>query len=111
PTVTATPKATKNGKPGYDDTTLPLMEKNQGTRKCGSGDMIPMDELGPDGYSTIDQRDKDCKYKTGDGSVDLTEREPLKNDTNRKHYIRSNRPAVSLVDACDVKPQPVDSWV
>ncbi|XP_051277904.1 ARVCF delta catenin family member b isoform X5 [Dicentrarchus labrax] len=94
PTVTATPKATKNGKPGYDDTTLPLMEKNQ------------------DGYSTIDQRDKDCKYKpTGDGSVDLTEREPLKNDTNRKHYIRSNRPAVSLVDACDVKPQPVDSWV
>ncbi|XP_006808801.1 ARVCF delta catenin family member b isoform X2 [Neolamprologus brichardi] len=46
-TVTATPKATKNGKPGYDDTTLPLMEKNQGTRKCGSGDMIPMDELGP----------------------------------------------------------------
>lgn len=93
PTVTATPKATKNGKPGYDDTTLPLMEKNQ------------------DGYSTIDQRDKDCKYKTVDGSVDLTEREPLKNDTNRKHYIRSNRPAVSLVDACDVKPQPVDSWV
>ncbi|XP_067376621.1 ARVCF delta catenin family member b isoform X12 [Channa argus] len=111
PTVTVTPKATKNGKPGYDDTTLPLMEKNQGTRKCGSGDMIPMDELGPDGYSTIDQRDKDCKYKTGDGSVDLTEREPLKNDTNRKHYIRSNRPAVSLVDVCDVKPQPVDSWV
>ncbi|XP_061907610.1 ARVCF delta catenin family member b isoform X6 [Entelurus aequoreus] len=60
PTATATPKATKNGKPGYDDTTLPLMEKNQ------------------DGYSTIDQRDKDCKYKTGDSSVDLTEREPLK---------------------------------
>nr|XP_057926281.1 ARVCF delta catenin family member b isoform X3 [Doryrhamphus excisus] len=93
PTVTATPKGTKNGKPGYDDTTLPLMEKNQ------------------DGYSTIDQRDKDCKYKTGDSSVDLTEREPLKNDTSKKHYIRSNRPAVSLVDACDVKPQPVDSWV
>ncbi|XP_034026995.1 ARVCF delta catenin family member b isoform X3 [Thalassophryne amazonica] len=111
PTVTVTPKATKNGKPGYDDTTLPLMEKNQGTTKCGSGDVIPMDELGPDGYSTIDQRDKDCKYKTGEVSVDLTEREPLKNDTNRKHYIRSNRPAVSLVDACDVKPQPVDSWV
>ncbi|XP_061763079.1 ARVCF delta catenin family member b isoform X4 [Nerophis ophidion] len=93
PTATATPKATKNGKPGYDDTTLPLMEKNQ------------------DGYSTIDQRDKDCKYQTGDSSVDLTEREPLKNETSRKLYIRSNRPAVSLVDACDVKPQPVDSWV
>uniref|UniRef100_A0A3P9HVP4 ARVCF delta catenin family member n=1 Tax=Oryzias latipes TaxID=8090 RepID=A0A3P9HVP4_ORYLA len=60
PTVAVTPKATKNGKPGYDDTTLPLMEKNQ------------------DGYSTIDQRDKDSKYKTSDGSADLTEREPLK---------------------------------
>ena len=31
-----------------------------------------------DGYSTIDQRDKDCKYKAVDGSVDLTEQEPLK---------------------------------
>lgn len=30
PTVTATPKSTKNGKSAYDDTTLPLMEKNQG---------------------------------------------------------------------------------
>uniref|UniRef100_A0A8C7SGF2 ARVCF delta catenin family member n=1 Tax=Oncorhynchus mykiss TaxID=8022 RepID=A0A8C7SGF2_ONCMY len=79
PTATGAPKAAKNGKPGYDDTTLPLMEKNQGTKKNGSGDMIPMDELGPDGYSTIDQRDKDCKYKSsGDGSVDLSEREPLK---------------------------------
>ncbi|XP_036835889.1 armadillo repeat protein deleted in velo-cardio-facial syndrome isoform X8 [Oncorhynchus mykiss] len=132
-TASGAPKAAKNGKPGYDDTTLPLMEKNQGqsvtagetgdppglaycgelsTKKNGSGDMIPMDELGPDGYSTIDQRDKDCKYKSsGDGSVDLTEREPLKNETNTKHYVRSNRPAVNLVDACDVKPQPVDSWV
>ncbi|XP_072289176.1 ARVCF delta catenin family member b isoform X6 [Eucyclogobius newberryi] len=92
PTAATTPKATKNGRTGYDDTTLPLMEKNQ------------------DGYTTIDHRDKECKYRN-DGSVDLTEREPLKNDTNRKHYIRSNRPTVSLVDACDVKPQPVDSWV
>ncbi|KAM6965585.1 ARVCF delta catenin family member b [Aplochiton taeniatus] len=109
PTATTTPKATKNGKPGYDDTTLPLMEKNQGTKSSGRGDMIPMDELGPDGYSTIDQRDKDCKYKAGDSPADLPE--PLKNDTNRKHYVRSNRPAVNLVEACDVKPQPVDSWV
>uniref|UniRef100_A0A674F0N6 ARVCF delta catenin family member b n=1 Tax=Salmo trutta TaxID=8032 RepID=A0A674F0N6_SALTR len=30
PTATGAPKAAKNGKPGYDDTTLPLMEKNQG---------------------------------------------------------------------------------
>ncbi|XP_016322436.1 armadillo repeat protein deleted in velo-cardio-facial syndrome homolog isoform X2 [Sinocyclocheilus anshuiensis] len=111
PIATGTPKGSKSCKPGYDDTTLPLMEKNQGNRGCSAGDMIPMDELSPDGYSTIDQRDKDSKYKSSDGSSDLQEREPLKNDTNRKHYIRSNRPTVSLVDACDVKPQPVDSWV
>uniref|UniRef100_A0A4W5MN95 ARVCF delta catenin family member b n=1 Tax=Hucho hucho TaxID=62062 RepID=A0A4W5MN95_9TELE len=30
PTVSGALKAAKNGKPGYDDTTLPLMEKNQG---------------------------------------------------------------------------------
>ncbi|XP_035235800.1 ARVCF delta catenin family member b isoform X2 [Anguilla anguilla] len=111
PTASGLAKGSKNSKPGYDDTTLPLMEKNQGHKKSGSDDMIPMDELGRDGYSTIDQRDKDCKYKTGDGPADVTEREPLKSDSNRKQYIMSNRPTVNLVDACDVKPQPVDSWV
>uniref|UniRef100_A0AAY4BQT9 Armadillo repeat protein deleted in velo-cardio-facial syndrome n=1 Tax=Denticeps clupeoides TaxID=299321 RepID=A0AAY4BQT9_9TELE len=30
PTAASTPKSSKSGKPGYDDTTLPLMEKNQG---------------------------------------------------------------------------------
>ncbi|KAK7164439.1 hypothetical protein R3I94_002980 [Phoxinus phoxinus] len=104
PTATGTPKGSKSCKPGYDDTTLPLMEKNQ---EC----LIFHPHCSADGYSTIDQRDKDSKYKSSDGSSDLQEREPLKNDTNRKHYIRSNRPTVSLVDACDVKPQPVDSWV
>ncbi|XP_028852462.1 ARVCF delta catenin family member b isoform X5 [Denticeps clupeoides] len=78
PTAASTPKSSKSGKPGYDDTTLPLMEKNQGSKKSGCGDMIPMDELGPDGYSTIDQRDKECKYKSSDGTGDVTEREPLK---------------------------------
>uniref|UniRef100_A0A671KF32 Armadillo repeat protein deleted in velo-cardio-facial syndrome homolog n=1 Tax=Sinocyclocheilus anshuiensis TaxID=1608454 RepID=A0A671KF32_9TELE len=78
PIPTGTPKGSKSCKPGYDDTTLPLMETNQGNRGCSGGDVIPMDELGPDGYSTIDQRDKDSKYKSSDGSSDLQEREPLK---------------------------------
>ncbi|XP_048850078.1 ARVCF delta catenin family member b isoform X3 [Brienomyrus brachyistius] len=93
PTATSQTKGTRSNKPAYDDTTLPLMEKNQ------------------DGYSTIDQKDKDCKYKSGDVSTDPAEREPLKNDTNRKQFVRTNRPTVNLVDTCDVKPQPVDSWV
>ncbi|MGH0183063.1 UNVERIFIED_CONTAM: hypothetical protein FKN15_027193 [Acipenser sinensis] len=112
PAAAAPPKGSKSGgKPGYDDSTLPLMEKNQGNKKSGSADMIPMDELGPDAYSTIDHRDKESKYKTRDGSRDVAERDPLKNDTNRKNFIRSNRPSVNLVDACDTEHQPVDSWV
>ncbi|KAM9547871.1 splicing regulator ARVCF-like isoform 4-T4 [Salvelinus alpinus] len=81
-TASGAPKAAKNGKPGYDDTTLPLMEKNQGQSVTAgeTGDPPGLAYCGElNGYSTIDQRDKDCKYKSGgDGSVDLTEREPLK---------------------------------
>uniref|UniRef100_A0A8C1KXS2 ARVCF delta catenin family member b n=1 Tax=Cyprinus carpio TaxID=7962 RepID=A0A8C1KXS2_CYPCA len=68
PIATGTPKGSKSCKPGYDDTTLPLMEKNQDPDNSKSGY----------GYSTIDQRDKDSKYKSSDGSSDLQEREPLK---------------------------------
>uniref|UniRef100_A0A8C9FBS4 ARVCF delta catenin family member n=1 Tax=Pavo cristatus TaxID=9049 RepID=A0A8C9FBS4_PAVCR len=109
----ATPKSSKGtaGRSGYDDSTLPLVDKSQDNEKTGSRDMIPMDELGPDGYSTIDHRDKERKYKTSDNTGDASEKEPLKNDTNRKNINRSNRASVNLVDARDIKPQPVDSWV
>ncbi|KAH0625556.1 hypothetical protein JD844_015118 [Phrynosoma platyrhinos] len=64
-----------------------------------------------DGYSTIDHREKERKYKANDNMGDASEKEPLKNDTNRKTINRSNRASVTLVDARDPKPQPVDSWV
>ncbi|XP_072000575.1 splicing regulator ARVCF isoform X2 [Engystomops pustulosus] len=106
------PKGSKNnGKSGFDDSTLPLVDKNQGNKKSGSRDMIPMGELGPDGYSTVDHRDKERKYRSNENMGDLSEKEPLKNDSNKKHITRSNRPTVNLVDARDTKPQPVDSWV
>ncbi|XP_069817175.1 splicing regulator ARVCF isoform X2 [Dendropsophus ebraccatus] len=73
------PKGSKgNGKSGFDDSTLPLVEKNQGNKKSGSRDMIPMGELGPDGYSTIDHRDKERKYRSNENMGDLSEKEPLK---------------------------------
>ncbi|XP_072270027.1 splicing regulator ARVCF [Pyxicephalus adspersus] len=106
------PKGSKgNGKSGFDDSTLPLVDKSQTNKKSGSRDMIPMGELGPDGYSTIDHRDKERKYRSNENMGDLSEKEPLKNDSNKKHITRSNRPTVNLVDARDTKPQPVDSWV
>ncbi|XP_032991891.1 armadillo repeat protein deleted in velo-cardio-facial syndrome isoform X4 [Lacerta agilis] len=111
--ASATPKGSKGTscKSGYDDSTLPLVDKSQDNEKTGSRDMIPMDELGPDGYSTIDHREKERKYKANDNMGDASEKEPLKNDTNRKTINRSNRASVTLVDARDPKPQPVDSWV
>ncbi|XP_036833356.1 armadillo repeat protein deleted in velo-cardio-facial syndrome isoform X2 [Oncorhynchus mykiss] len=79
------PKKPKSGKSGYDDITLPLMEKNQ------------------DGYSTVEQGDR-----VGDGPGHMMEREPLQSIPERKHFIRAGRPAVGLVER---KPPPLDSWV
>lgn len=39
----------------YDDSTLPLLDKN--SRTGDKREMIPLDNLGPDGYSTIDRRE------------------------------------------------------
>ncbi|KAM6984862.1 splicing regulator ARVCF-like [Aplochiton taeniatus] len=85
PTATGVPKKSKIGKQGFDDITLPLMEKNQ------------------DGYSTADQSDR-----VADGPAHMMERDPLQSLTERKHFIRGGRPAVGLVDR---NPPPLDSWV
>uniref|UniRef100_A0A8C6XV87 ARVCF delta catenin family member n=1 Tax=Naja naja TaxID=35670 RepID=A0A8C6XV87_NAJNA len=107
-TASATTKGSKSTscKSGYDDSTLPLVDKSQGLFVLLSKGLIMTD-----GYSTIDHRDKERKYKTNDNMGDASEKEPLKNDTNRKTLTRSNRPSVTLVDTRDTKPQPVDSWV
>ncbi|XP_077165107.1 splicing regulator ARVCF isoform X3 [Paroedura picta] len=78
--ASAAPKGSKGTscKSGYDDSTLPLVDKSQDNEKSGSRDMIPMDELGPDGYSTIDHREKERKYKANDNMGDASEKEPLK---------------------------------
>uniref|UniRef100_A0A8C5M3R0 ARVCF delta catenin family member n=1 Tax=Leptobrachium leishanense TaxID=445787 RepID=A0A8C5M3R0_9ANUR len=77
--VSTLPKGSKgNGKSGFDDSTLPLVEKSQVNKKSGSRDMIPMGELGPDGYSTIDHRDKERKYRSNESMGDMSEKEPLK---------------------------------
>ncbi|KAM4051981.1 splicing regulator ARVCF isoform 4-T5 [Anomaloglossus baeobatrachus] len=81
------PKGSKgNGKTGFDDSTLPLVDKNQGNKKSGSRDMIPMGELGPDGYSTIDHRDKERKYRSNENMGDLSEKEPLKPSFKKENH-------------------------
>ncbi|TEA23401.1 hypothetical protein DBR06_SOUSAS910064, partial [Sousa chinensis] len=114
---------------GLDDSTLPLVDKSLGeyeagvhpepaTRsyladgeKPGSRDMIPMEALGPDGYSAVDRRE--CRARGSDPAGEASEKESLKPDPGRKVPPPGpSRPAVRLVDAVgDAKPQPVDSWV
>ncbi|XP_033088804.1 armadillo repeat protein deleted in velo-cardio-facial syndrome isoform X3 [Trachypithecus francoisi] len=96
---------------GFDDSTLPLVDKSLEGEKTGIRDVIPMDGLGPDGYSTVDRRERRPR---GIGSAgEVSEKEPLKLDPSRKAPPPGpSRPVVRLVDAVgDAKPQPVDSWV
>nr|XP_010955256.1 PREDICTED: LOW QUALITY PROTEIN: armadillo repeat protein deleted in velo-cardio-facial syndrome [Camelus bactrianus] len=96
---------------GFDDSTLPLVDKSLDNEKPGSRDMIPMEALGPDGYSTVDRRER--RARGSDPAGEASEKEPLKPDPSRKAPPPGpSRPTVRLVDAVgDAKPQPVDSWV
>ncbi|XP_036052192.1 armadillo repeat protein deleted in velo-cardio-facial syndrome isoform X3 [Onychomys torridus] len=78
---------------GFDDSTLPLVDKNL------------------DGYATVDRRER--RTLGSDSTVETSEKELLKPDPGRKAPLPGpNRPSVRLVDAVgDAKPQPVDSWV
>lgn len=80
PNVPTLPKGAKPGgkSSGYDDSTLPLIERNQKDGNKWSGEMIPMEQFGPDTYSTLDQKEKERKYKTTDISGDAYDRQPLR---------------------------------
>ncbi|XP_051540666.1 splicing regulator ARVCF-like [Myxocyprinus asiaticus] len=86
PAISGLPKKpAKNAKQGNDDITLPLMEKNQ------------------DGYCTIDQRER-----VENAPCHMIERETFQGVNDKRHFIRTSRPAVGLVERT---PQPLDSWV
>ncbi|XP_059569452.1 splicing regulator ARVCF isoform X3 [Alligator mississippiensis] len=88
-TVSATPKGSKgtSGKSGYDDSTLPLVDKSQ------------------DGYSTIDHRDKERKYKTSDNVGDASEKEPLKRQPNSARRVVQCSPGLpSCLSKSEVQP-------
>ncbi|XP_029431776.1 catenin delta-1 isoform X2 [Rhinatrema bivittatum] len=63
-----------SGRTLYDDSTLPLIDKNQKSDKSDR-DMIPMTNMGPDHYSTMNDRDTSRSLNR---SGDLSELEPLK---------------------------------
>lgn len=96
---------------GFDDSTLPLVDKSLDGEKSNTRDVIPMDTLGPDGYATVDRRER--RTLGSDSTGDTSEKELLRPDPGRKAPPPGpSRPSVRLVDAVgDTKPQPVDSWV
>ncbi|MGH0179349.1 UNVERIFIED_CONTAM: hypothetical protein FKN15_001174 [Acipenser sinensis] len=59
---------------GYEDSTLPLMDKRAGEKGDRDRDMIPMNDLGPEAYSTLDQRDRN---RTLDRSIDMSEQDHM----------------------------------
>uniref|UniRef100_A0A3Q1G1D0 Catenin (cadherin-associated protein), delta 1 n=1 Tax=Acanthochromis polyacanthus TaxID=80966 RepID=A0A3Q1G1D0_9TELE len=73
---------------GYEDSTLPLIDKG------GKGDreMIPMNDLGPDAYSTLDQR--------GRNSLDNT-LEPADRDAVQGGMYGERQASLPLMDSYD----------
>uniref|UniRef100_A0A8D2PZ05 Catenin delta 1 n=1 Tax=Zosterops lateralis melanops TaxID=1220523 RepID=A0A8D2PZ05_ZOSLA len=59
----------------FDDSTLPLIDRNQKTDKKSSREEIQMSNMGPDNYSTLNERDHS---RTLDRSGDLGEMESVK---------------------------------
>ncbi|XP_054865837.1 catenin delta-1 isoform X2 [Amphiprion ocellaris] len=75
---------------GYEDSTLPLIDKG------GKGDreMIPMNDLGPDAYSTLDQR--------GRNTLDNT-LEPADRDAVQGGMYGERQASLPLMDSYDEK--------
>ncbi|KAM6074738.1 catenin delta-1 isoform 2-T2 [Chlamydotis macqueenii] len=59
----------------FDDSTLPLIDRNQKTDKKSSREEIQMSNMGPENYSTLNERDHS---RTLDRSGDLGDLEPVK---------------------------------
>uniref|UniRef100_A0A4W5LKB8 Catenin (cadherin-associated protein), delta 1 n=1 Tax=Hucho hucho TaxID=62062 RepID=A0A4W5LKB8_9TELE len=74
---------------GYEDSTLPLIDRGGGDKR----DMIPLNDMGPDAYSTLDQRGR---KNTLDGTL-----EPADKDTAQGGLYEERRDSVPLMDSYD----------
>ncbi|XP_068253809.1 catenin delta-1 isoform X2 [Nyctibius grandis] len=68
------PSRTQGGN-SFDDSTLPLIDRNQKPDKKSSREEIQMSNMGPDNYSTLNERDHS---RTLDRPGDLGDMEPVK---------------------------------
>ncbi|XP_056593108.1 catenin delta-1 isoform X1 [Triplophysa dalaica] len=76
---------------GYEDSTLPLIDR--GGKQDRDRDMIPMNDIGPDAYSTIDQRGR---RNTLDDTLDRSDR-----DAPQGGMYGERRGSMPLLDTYD----------
>ncbi|XP_054181597.1 splicing regulator ARVCF isoform X1 [Homo sapiens] len=94
---------------GFDDSTLPLVDKSLEGEKTGSRDVIPMDALGPDGYSTVDQRERRPRGASSAGEA--SEKEPLKGYRRRQRTERHQTTAPARVKQERRREGQKGAWV
>ncbi|XP_077574708.1 catenin delta-1 isoform X3 [Stigmatopora nigra] len=81
---------------GYEDSTLPLIDKGQTANGAkGEREMIPMNDMGPDAYSTLDQQGR---RNTLENTV-----EPVHKDAVQGVSFGERQASMPLMDSYDEK--------
>ncbi|KAJ8247732.1 hypothetical protein GJAV_G00249660 [Gymnothorax javanicus] len=70
--VNLNPPAATRSNGTYEDSTLPLMDRGEKTSR--EADMIPLNDMGPDAYSTLDPRER---RNTLDNTLDTPDRDTV----------------------------------
>ncbi|XP_023701108.2 catenin delta-1-like isoform X1 [Paramormyrops kingsleyae] len=89
--VNPNPPGTKRSNGGHDDSTHPLIDRSE--RQERDADMIPLDDLGPEGYSTLDDR---ARRNTMD-SMDILDKDAIQGGLQEDP--KSPMPLVDSYDA------------
>ncbi|XP_023648953.2 catenin delta-1 isoform X3 [Paramormyrops kingsleyae] len=86
------PATSNRSNGGYEDSTTPLIDRG-GEKK--DRDMIPLNDMGPDAYSTLDQRER---RHTLDNSLDMADRDGIPGGR-----YGDRKASLPLVDSYDEK--------
>ncbi|XP_051993817.1 catenin delta-1-like isoform X4 [Xyrauchen texanus] len=89
--VNLTPPNNTRSNGGYEDSTLPLIDR--GGKQDRDRDMIPLNDMGPDAYSTLDQRGR---RNTLDDTLDRSDR-----DAPQGGMYGERRGSLPLLDSYD----------
>ncbi|XP_035273637.1 catenin delta-1 isoform X2 [Anguilla anguilla] len=91
--VNLNPPTAPRSNGAYEDSTLPLMDR--GEKMDREADMIPLNDMGPDAYSTLDPRER---RNTLDNSLDMADRDDVQGE-----LYGARVGSLPLVDSYDEK--------